>query len=152
MGYICLLSLFLNQFLQSSSIALTFCHQSLMYACFQHHYYLFFFFSSTSLLLPTIFLHPHARVLSHVTPWTAARRAPLSMDFSRQEYQSGLPFPSPSTSLFSALHHFSPCSNLSGFIFCCTFSNFLSLAFSLSSLLYTSKAINFPLTTALAVS
>ena len=38
-------------------------------------------------------------VLSHVqlfaTPWTAARQAPLSMGFSRQEYWSGLPFPSP---------------------------------------------------------
>ena len=29
-----------------------------------------------------------------VTPWTAARQAPLSMGFSRQEYWSGLPFPS----------------------------------------------------------
>ena len=37
--------------------------------------------------------------LSHVqlfsTPWTIARQAPLSMGFSRQEYWSGLPFPSP---------------------------------------------------------
>ena len=30
-----------------------------------------------------------------VTPWTAACQAPPSMGFSRQEYQSGLPFPSP---------------------------------------------------------
>ena len=30
-----------------------------------------------------------------VTPWTVARQAPLSMGFSRQEYQSGLPCPSP---------------------------------------------------------
>ena len=30
-----------------------------------------------------------------VISWTVARQAPLSMDFSRQEYQSGLPFPSP---------------------------------------------------------
>ena len=30
-----------------------------------------------------------------VTPWTIACRAPLSMEFSRQEYWSGLPFPSP---------------------------------------------------------
>ena len=44
----------------------------------------------------------HACVLarnSHVplfvTPWTIARQAPLSMKFSRQEYWSGLPFPSP---------------------------------------------------------
>ena len=38
-------------------------------------------------------------VLRHVwlfaTPWTVARQAPLSMEFSRQEYWSGLPFPSP---------------------------------------------------------
>ena len=30
-----------------------------------------------------------------MTPWTAAHQAPLSMEFSRQEYSSGLPFPSP---------------------------------------------------------
>ena len=30
-----------------------------------------------------------------VTPWTAARQAPLSMGFSRQEYWSGVPSPSP---------------------------------------------------------
>ena len=29
------------------------------------------------------------------TPWTVARQAPLSTGFSRQEYWSGLPFPSP---------------------------------------------------------
>ena len=29
------------------------------------------------------------------TPGTAARQAPLSMEFSRQEHWSGLPFPSP---------------------------------------------------------
>ena len=29
-----------------------------------------------------------------VTPWTVARQAPLSMGFSRQEYQNGLSFPS----------------------------------------------------------
>ena len=37
--------------------------------------------------------------LSHVwlfvTPWTVARQAPLSMEFFRQEYLSGLLFPSP---------------------------------------------------------
>ena len=30
-----------------------------------------------------------------VTPWTIAYQAPPSMGFSRQEYWSGLPFPSP---------------------------------------------------------
>ena len=29
------------------------------------------------------------------TPWTVACQAPLSMGFPRQEYGSGLPFPSP---------------------------------------------------------
>ena len=30
-----------------------------------------------------------------MTPWTVACQAPLSMEFSREEYWSGLPFPSP---------------------------------------------------------
>ena len=30
-----------------------------------------------------------------VTPWTVAHQAPLSMEFSRQEYWSGLPWPPP---------------------------------------------------------
>ena len=29
------------------------------------------------------------------TPWTSACQAPLSREFHRQEYWSGLPFPSP---------------------------------------------------------
>ena len=41
----------------------------------------------------------HTHTLSHVqlfaTPWTVARQGPLSMEFPRQEYWSGLPFPSP---------------------------------------------------------
>ena len=39
------------------------------------------------------------QLLSHVwllaTPWTAAFQAPPSLGYSRQEYWSGLPFPSP---------------------------------------------------------
>ena len=30
-----------------------------------------------------------------MTPWTVARQAPLSVEFSRQEYWSESPFPSP---------------------------------------------------------
>ena len=37
----------------------------------------------------------HSRVRLFATPWTVAYQAPLSMEFSRQEYWSGLPFPSP---------------------------------------------------------
>ena len=35
----------------------------------------------------------HVRLFA--TPWTVAYHAPLSMGFSRQEYWSGVPFPSP---------------------------------------------------------
>ena len=36
-----------------------------------------------------------SRVRLFETPWTVAHQAPLSMEFFRQEYWSGLPFPSP---------------------------------------------------------
>ena len=36
-----------------------------------------------------------SRVQLFATPWTIAYQAPLSVGFSRQEYWSGLPFPSP---------------------------------------------------------
>ena len=48
----------------------------------------------------------YSNVVSHfsriqllVTPWTAAHQAPPSMGFSRQEYWSGVPLPSPWKSL-----------------------------------------------------
>ena len=44
-----------------------------------------------SVLLPSRF----SCVRLFVTLWTIAGQAPLSMEFSRQEYWSGLPFPSP---------------------------------------------------------
>ena len=36
-----------------------------------------------------------SRVQLFATPWTVAYQAPLSMGFSRQQFWSGLPFPSP---------------------------------------------------------
>ena len=36
-----------------------------------------------------------SRVRLFATPWTVAHQAPQSMEFSKQEYWSGLPFPSP---------------------------------------------------------
>ena len=48
------------------------------------------------------FLNSSACMLGHPVmsdsveiPWTAALQAPLSMGFSRQEYWSGLPYPTP---------------------------------------------------------
>ena len=40
--------------------------------------------------------------LTRATPWTVACQAPLSVEFSRQEYCSGLPFPSPFMCLFAS--------------------------------------------------
>ena len=51
-------------------------------------------------------------MLSHVqlfaTPWTVAHWAPLSMELSRQEYWSGLPFPSPGDLPNPGIKHRSP--------------------------------------------
>ena len=47
---------------------------------------LFFHFNSVQSL---------SRIRLFATPWTIAYQAPQSMEFSRQEYWSGLPFPSP---------------------------------------------------------
>ena len=67
-------------------------------------------------LIITVVPLRYTRLLSHVQlfliPWTVARQASLSMGFSRQEYWSGLPFPSgdlsdpgiePSSPVFLAL-------------------------------------------------
>ena len=43
----------------------------------------------------------HIRLLA--TPWTAAYQAPPSMGFSRQEYWSGVPLPSPTFTLDSVV-------------------------------------------------
>ena len=45
-----------------------------------------------------------------VIPWTVAPQAPLSIEFSRQEYWSGLPFPPPSFIFHCTCH----CRRLSG--------------------------------------
>ena len=40
-------------------------------------------------------MHALSRGQLFATPWTIAQQAPLLMEFSRQEYWSGLPFPAP---------------------------------------------------------
>ena len=47
------------------------------------------------ILLLLLLLSHFSRVRLCVTPQTAAHQAPPSLGFSRQEHQSGLPFPSP---------------------------------------------------------
>ena len=53
-----------------------------------------------------------------MNPWTVAHQAPLSMGFPRQEYWSGLPFPSPGDLLNPGIEPTSVASpTLSGVIF-----------------------------------
>ena len=54
----------------------------------------------------------YVQLLSHVqlfaTPWTVACQAPLSMEFSGQEYWIELPFPSPGDLIDPGIKHASP--------------------------------------------
>ena len=49
----------------------------------------------TQVRLPGLVSVSRSVVSNFVTPWTTARQASLSMEFSRNKYWSGLPFPSP---------------------------------------------------------
>ena len=49
----------------------------------------------SSLLKVKVKVKSPSHVQLFVTPWTVADQAPQSVEFSRQEYWSGLPFPSP---------------------------------------------------------
>ena len=55
--------------------------------------------SHTKYILPLglykVKVNSFSRVRLFATPWTVAHQTPPSMEFSRQEYWSGLPFPSP---------------------------------------------------------
>ena len=64
-----------------------------------------------------------SHVLFFVNPWTVARQAPLSMGFSRQEYRSGLPFPSPGDLTISIVLSFTGW-YIIGSIKCVTFSDY----------------------------
>ena len=52
------------------------------------------------------------RVRLFATPWTVAHQAPPSMEFSRQEYWTGLPFPTPGDLHLLALYQKVNCSSL----------------------------------------
>ena len=71
--------------------------------------YVFFFLVLPVYCYKPISLHPHAHMLSHVIPWTSAHQTPLSMDFSRQEYWSGLPFPSPCFKILKGSRKWTEC-------------------------------------------
>ena len=56
------------------------------------------FFEIEALLLLLLLSH-FSRIRLCVTPETAAHQAPLSTEFSRQKYWSGVPLPSPTERL-----------------------------------------------------
>ena len=51
-------------------------------------------FTKTFIGLAKVKVKSLSRVRLFVTPWTVAYKTPPSMGFSRQEYWTGLPFPS----------------------------------------------------------
>ena len=57
---------------------------------------------------PLIVLSHFRHVPLFVTPWTVAHQAPLSMGFSREEYWSGLPCPSPGPQYLASAISFFP--------------------------------------------
>ena len=84
----------------STLMAFTGCNRQCKAGFYFYLFFIFLFIFIYFLVLPVycyqpISLHPRAHMLSHLIPWTSASQTPLSVDFSRQEYWSGLPFPSP---------------------------------------------------------
>ena len=77
-----------------------------MFLCYRNHY------SNQDIVLWAC-VYVCAQLLNCIqlfaAPWTAAHQAPLSMEFSRQEYWSGLPFPSPEDLPNPGIEPASPC-------------------------------------------
>ena len=82
----CLLKLFITKF----SILI---NNTIIHSVFKSKSWKSFLISLFPLQLSSVQLLSHVPLFA--TPWTVAHQAPLSMGFSRQEHQSGLPFPPP---------------------------------------------------------
>ena len=76
--------------MDSLPVAVMYQHKLVLEVAHMHSQHLQFW---KLLLLLLLSCFSHVRLLA--TPWTAAYQAPLSMGFSRQEYWSRLPLPSP---------------------------------------------------------
>ena len=81
---------FIYSLSHSHAHALTILH-TCTYSCSHIHSFMLAYTS----LFPYVIVVLVAKLCLNVTPWTVAHQSPLSMGFSRQEYWSGLPFPSP---------------------------------------------------------
>ena len=70
---------------------------------------LYFTFSFSNFIISVfVCTLSHSVVSDFVTPWTVASQAPLSTEFSRQEYCNVLPFPSSGTLPVSGTESWSP--------------------------------------------
>ena len=78
----------------SLKINLAICQESFYRSCFSYNTMCSFRVYTKEIKLQ-LKVKSLSRVRLFATPWTVARQAPLSMEFSRKEYWSGLPFPSP---------------------------------------------------------
>ena len=66
--------------------------------------------TNTTLIANQLCILSHSVVSDSLITWTAAYQAPLSTVFSRQEYQSGQPFPSLGDLLDTGIEPWSPAS------------------------------------------
>ena len=85
-------------------------------------------------LLLLLLLSHFSRVQLCATPWTAAYQAPPSMGFSRQEYWSGVPLPSPvrRTKWPKDMKCISTCITIHKNRYCVNIISYTSLAFNFS--------------------
>jgi len=70
-----------------------------------------------------------SRVWLFETPWTAVYQAPLSMGFSRQEYWSGVPLPSPRQYEQSDIKHLPSLGKVTEIFTCWNVLNLMCLVF-----------------------
>ena len=74
--------------------------------------FIFFYYSSTSdCVCVCVCVHSLSCVWLFATPWTVTHQTPPSMEFSRQENWSGLPFPTPGYLLDPGFEPVSPASS-----------------------------------------
>ena len=92
----------------------------------------------------SICMHAEFFVQLYATPWTVAHQTPLSMEFSRQDYWKGLPFPTPEVIHNPGIESKSPASPaLAGRFFTTVPQGSLKQAYDLSEHIVHLKSMHF---------
>ena len=76
-----------------------------------------------------------------VTPWTVARQAPLSMEFSGQEYRSGLPFLTPGDLPDPGIKPRCPTLQVDCHVISCSIQNFKNYIYFLNKMAIVTKIL-----------